>query len=413
MEVKKRINCQVCNEILPIPSLDLGLHPMCDDLKKIGSKEVCKEYPIQISLCPKCLTANNLFNIKKELLFPKDYHFRPRFTLDVLNGMNDLVNECELDLGGLKKKLVCDVGCNDGSLLNFFKSKGCKTVGIEPTDAVLDVNDKHEVIQNYLNDASVNLFLKKYDKPDIITFTNVFAHTEDLQETIDCLTKMMKKTTYLIIENHYLGTVVKTNQFDTFYHEHPRTYSKKSFDIISKKLNLDIVKIKFPSRYGGNIRVSLVKKNELKLYINYESCQKFIDSINEDFIQEYFLNIQNYIERWKKNTKNSIDRLMNKGIKIFGKSFPGRAAVLIKLLNIDDNIMPVVFEKDQSEKNGHYVPSSRIRILSDKNWIEEKMSPELIIIWGWHVAEEIEKYLRDNGYRGKIYVPLPEFKELR
>lgn len=413
MKLSKRTKCQVCSEDLPAPSLDLGNHPMCDDLKKIGSSENCEEYPIQISLCLKCLTAHNLYNIQKEVLFPRDYHFRPRFTADVLNGMEDLVNECELDLGNLKNKVVCDVGCNDGSLLNFFKTKGCRTVGIEPTDAALDAKNSHDVIQDYFNETSVNLFLEKHGKPDIITFTNVFAHTEDLNETLKCLKKMMKSTSYLIIENHYLGTIVKTNQFDTFYHEHPRTYSKKSFEKIAQNLNLDICKIKFTKRYGGNIRVSLAKKLELKLNINNEDTQKYINSINEDFIEEYFVKIQSFVNRWKNNTKKDIKKLVGKGFKIYGKSFPGRAAILIKLLDIDENIMPAVFEKDKSEKINHYVPSTKIKIISDTHWIENKTIPELMIIWGWHIPNEIKKYLRANGYKGKIYIPLPEFKELK
>ena len=39
----------------------------------------------------------------------------------------------------------------------------------------------------------------------------------------------------LVIENHYLGAVLATNQFDTFYHEHPRTYSLTSFVHIARQ----------------------------------------------------------------------------------------------------------------------------------------------------------------------------------
>ena len=37
-----------------------------------------------------------------------------------------------------------------------------------------------------------------------------------------------KKNGFFILENHYLLDVIKKNQFDTFYHEHLRTYSLKS-----------------------------------------------------------------------------------------------------------------------------------------------------------------------------------------
>jgi hypothetical protein len=86
--------CQVCRSPLPDAILDLGLQPLCDDLVPIGDSRVTVKYPIQISLCQRCLTAHQCYNIRKETLFPKEYHYRPRFTQDVLQGMKHLVEEC-------------------------------------------------------------------------------------------------------------------------------------------------------------------------------------------------------------------------------------------------------------------------------------------------------------------------------
>ena len=44
-------NCEVCGNHKLIPVLDLGLHPMCDDLIKVGDDRVCHEYPIKILFC--------------------------------------------------------------------------------------------------------------------------------------------------------------------------------------------------------------------------------------------------------------------------------------------------------------------------------------------------------------------------
>ena len=73
----------------------------------------------------------------------------------------------------------------------------------------------------------------------------------------------MSLNTKIVIENHYLGSIINKFQFDTFYHEHPRTYSLTSFYYISKILGLKIEHFSFPKRYGGNIRVifSSLKQN--------------------------------------------------------------------------------------------------------------------------------------------------------
>ena len=40
-------DCEVCGNSELIPVLDLGIHPLCDDLIKIGDDRVCEEFPIQ------------------------------------------------------------------------------------------------------------------------------------------------------------------------------------------------------------------------------------------------------------------------------------------------------------------------------------------------------------------------------
>ena len=160
--------CVVCK----IPKLKkvlvLGRHPLCDDLVPLHSKKKNKFYKIQILFCPKCFTAHQKFQVKKKILFPKKYHYRARFTKDVINGMKDLVNDIRKFNGNLKNKTVLDIGCNDGTLLNFFKNEGCNTIGIEPTDASKDTK-KHLVINSYFDDRAVKKIKNFVKNIDIIT----------------------------------------------------------------------------------------------------------------------------------------------------------------------------------------------------------------------------------------------------
>ena len=108
-------SCEVCNNSNLVPVLDLGLHALCDDLVKIDDKRICKQYPIEIFFCDNCFTAHQRYQISKETLFSKSYHYRARMTGSVLTGMADLVENCERKFGNLKGKFVVDIGCNDGS----------------------------------------------------------------------------------------------------------------------------------------------------------------------------------------------------------------------------------------------------------------------------------------------------------
>lgn len=387
--------CEVCGNQDLEKILDLGLHPMCDDLVEFGSQRTCKEYPIEILFCKNCLTAHQKFQIPQKELFPKTYHYRSRHTGDVLNGMMALVESFEKNYGSLNQKKVLDIGCNDGSLLSFFKDKGASTFGIEPTSAYEDaIKNGHEIINDFFNEKISTDFVAKYGKVDVITFTNVFAHIEDLQALIKALKILLHDETIIIIENHYLGAVIDKFQFDTFYHEHPRTYSCNSFAHIGKSLGMQIDYAEFPSRYNGNIRVIYSSK-----FNKNNSNLKEILASEKNFYQD-FTKLVSKIDPWRMAKRNEIENLVKIHGKLRAKAFPGRAAIIVKMLNLDENLIEAVYEKPLSGKINHYVPATRIPILSDNEFNFSDNKP--LLNFAWHISNEIKIYMENKGYLGKI-----------
>jgi SAM-dependent methyltransferase len=398
----KEINCcEVCNSKNLVSVLNLGNLPMCDDLIPLGDTKKCKEYPTEIYLCIDCNTAHQRFQIKKEILFNDLYHYRARFTQDVIDGMEELVKSTKDYLANLKGKKVLDVGCNDGSLLNFFQKEGAYTFGIEPTDAYLDAKELgHNVLKDYLTPKVAENFVKSHGKIDILTFTNVFAHIDDLNELLKSVEILMHDNSVLVVENHYLGSILKTNQFDTFYHEHPRSYSFSSFKVIANTLERKISKLEFPSRYGGNIRV-FIDRNKNPENFDKKKISKIEDY--ENSFNEMFVEMEKKINNWKKDKITFIDSLLEKHKRIAAKAFPGRAAILMRLLDLDIHKVLGVYEKPGSKKIGHYVPGTRIPILSDNDLFKNQNKEIPLMNLAWHIPEEVREYLKENNYHGEIF----------
>jgi hypothetical protein len=390
------LKCEICGNTQLKNVVNLGEQPLCDDLLPLNSDKICINYPISILWCNKCYTCHQEFNVPKNLLFTKNYHYRARMTGSVLAGMKDLVNEYLYIYGSLVNKFVLDIGCNDGSLLNFFKEEGAATLGVEPTNAYQEVN--HNVINKFFDSSTAYEILQKYGKLDIITFTNVFAHIENLPELIKALKIIMHDDTVIIIENHYLGAIIKFDQFDTFYHEHPRTYSLKSFKYISKLLDVKINKYSLVSRYGGNIRVFL-SKNEM----NIEN-----QILNEDTFYKSLVLMNKNIQNWVSETKELIENHVRLNGKLNAKAFPGRASILIKLLKLDEQYIKAVYEIKGSIKVFHYVPGTKIPILPEKMLYDSDEIKKPILNLAWHIPKEVELNLRNNGFTGEI-INIKEF----
>ena len=397
--VTKIDTCEVCVTNLEGPELDFGYQPLCDELHETSEKSLLvPKYHQNIVLCETCLTAHQKYQVPKNELFKPNYHYRASLTKDVINGMNELAESCIKYKNLSEESVVLDVGCNDGSLLSIFKKKyKVKTIGVDPTDAIDDAIDLDLKIKDYFSEKTVEIINEKFNKVDVITFTNVFAHIEDLKSLLINLKKIISDETIIIIENHYLGSIIEQNQFDTFYHEHPRTYSIKSFDYISNQLDVGILDILFPRRYGGNIRVIMSK----------QSKKKEENILKDNFILSDFQKIQAYYESWNADSKRIIEDLISSGSEFNGKSLPGRGVMLINSLDISKSFMPKVFEQNFSPKVGNYVPGTDIYIDKDEN-----LNGDNLIIWSWHVIDEIISYLKKIDFKGSIWKPLPMFEKV-
>jgi hypothetical protein len=391
--------CEVCGDEDLASVLDLGLHPLCDDLVPLGESRQCREYPIEILLCRNCNTAHQRFQVPQRELFPASYHYRAHFTADVLQGMAGLVESCEQVIGRLAGKTVLDIGCNDGSLLDFFREKGAITIGLEPTDAFRSAAQKgHATFNEFLSENVAADIVAAHGKPDVITFTNVFAHIERLDNVILALKRLMAAHTVIVIENHYLGSVLEGNQFDTFYHEHCRTYSYTSFVHVARSLDVRLLKVEFPSRYGGNIRVFL---GTIPIADDSGSDRNSLAVRENEFFGK-FAELRSNVERWRVEKAVALKKQVRQSGQLRAKAFPARAAILIKLVGLNEESISVVYEKPGSLKIDHYVPGTRIPIRSDEELLALPDKTQPLLNLAWHIPGEIRSYLTEHGYTGPI-----------
>ena len=184
-------------------------------------------------------------------------------------------------------------------LCSIYLKKNAITIGVEPTNACLSAKKNHHIYNDFFSEKIAKKIKSKFRKIDFIIFTNVFAHINNLEKLLNNLRILTTANTRIVIENHYLGAVLNKKQFDTFYHEHPRTYSLNSFYKIAKLLDMYVDQFEFPKRYGGNIRV-IFSKESPKIY--YQKKIKKNNFQRKSFYEK-LLGLKKYIAKWKVRTK--------------------------------------------------------------------------------------------------------------
>ena len=301
-----------------------------------------------------------------------------------------------------KKDLIIDIGSNDGNLLSNFK-KNHRVLGITPEKiGKLAIRKGIPTLIRYFDEATTQLILKKYGKAKIITATNVFAHIENVSALMKNILRILHKDGVFISESHYLVSLIKTNQYDTIYHEHLRYYSLSSLKYLFDKYGLKIIHAKKINTHGGSIRVYVTKSSKFKIN---KSVKKILNIEKKYLNWKTFNNFRRNVFKSKINLYSILKNIKKKNKKICGIGAPARASTLINYIGLDENIIDYVLEIEGSKKIGNYIPGTKIPILSEKKLFIDQ--PDFAILFSWHIGSELKKKLRKRGFKGKFIVPLP------
>ena len=401
-------HCQICYSKDLMQVIDLGYQPLADNLVKVSEfNRECIYYPIKINLCRKCQYLQNNYIVGDKILYNKNYHYRPGISKSVVDNLKTLAKETIQNYDLKSEDLVVDVGSNDGTLLSQFKYLGhSNLLGVEPTNTyVFHKEHNIDVINDYFNLQTSQRIYSKYEKAKIITTTNVFAHTNKLGDFINGIKKIIRKDGIFIVENHYLLDVIKRNQFDTFYHEHLRTYSLKSLIRLMKQYGFYVYTAKTSARYGGNIQVHFTLQ-KVKPDSNVSKILKTEKDFGLDNPKTYF-RFNSNLEKIKIELFEYLNK--NKSKFIIGKAFPARASILIHYFSFLKDYLQFIAEQPTSLKLKHYIPGTSLEIKSSNLLLKNK--PDIMVILAWHMFDAISEKWKQKGLNKTTFVsPLPKLK---
>ena len=76
--------------------------------------------------------------------------------------------------------------------------------------------------------------------------------------------------------------------------------------------------------------------------------------------------LQSRINHWKLNKKKQLNEIVKLNGPVAAKAFPGRASIILNLLNLDSKSISYIYEKNSSLKNNKYAPGTNIKIKKEK-----------------------------------------------
>lgn len=399
--------CQVCHSSELETILFLGYMPPVNQMRIQGEKpEEQPSYPLSLLRCKTCELLQIGQIVDPEILFPPEYPYTSGTTKILHENFDELAAESTSFIPINDSDYVVDIGSNDGTLLSKFKDRGCKVLGIEPTDVGKLARERGiDTETAYFNKEVAETVAKKRGKAKLITAANVFAHIENVHGIMEGIDNLLSDDGVFISESHYLISLMETVQYDTVYHEHLRYYSLHSIQHLLEMHNFEIIKAKKIPTHGGSIRVYAARKGTYpvdasikELLLSEPTGESLNDKLKEfkEAVISSKLELMHLLCELKRNKKT-----------ICGISAPSRASTLVIYAGLNEGLIDFVAEVNGSLKIGKYMPGTLIPVVNQQDYLFGENQPDYALILSWHIADELIEKLRSKGFKGKFIIPLP------
>lgn len=376
--------CRCCGgEVETI--LDLNDQPLANSYHRVD--EDLEYFPLKLNLCSNCYHTQLSIVVDSDIMF-KNYLYVSG-TSNTLKEYFDFFSKFTIErfknYFGYKPSNILDIACNDGTQLDYYRSKGVDTYGIDPAENLHPISSKyHNVICDYFPSNKIN------NKFNLIIAQNVFAHTHDIKSFLEKCYDILDDDSILYIQTSQ-SNMILNNEFDTTYHEHLSFFNSLSMRTIVEKCNLKLNNVFKFDIHGSSYIFEISKKSydsNIESVINLEKTKGLYD------MKTYNTFVKN-AKDITFNLKNTIDEYRKMGYSIIGY---GAAAKGMTLLNFGNISMDYIIDDNQLKHNlltpGTDILIKGIDILRDVD--SDKI---LFVPLAWNFYDEIYnriKSVRDN-----------------
>jgi SAM-dependent methyltransferase len=389
-------NCLSCGHPTLEVLIDLGKTTLAGYFPEIGRANDKFGIPFSLVRCLNCKLIQSSPNVSDDFLF-SDYRYVSGFAMklhfqELAKWINQYLRNEHLS--------VIEIGCNDGTLMDFLREGNHSVVGVDPAKniAALALEKGHKVFCDYFSESFVqennltNLF-------DVVISTNSFAHVSNIGDLVEGISLALKEKGRFIVEVQSWPQLVKSRAFDFVYHEHKYYYDLFSIQNVCQRANLELEYAQLIESHGGSYRLVFVKSKATK-FVPHKL-------IEEEFLSDYAIG-NAFVEYEMKvlHTVNKLEKMSADGYKIIGFGASGRGNMLASRFRFNSFIKKVFDESP--ERIGRELGLTGIQVFDFG-----KLEPEdydACLIFSWNHKEQIVSKWPHKGK--KLILPLPEYEEI-
>ena len=416
MHLIVRKSCRVCGSAALTPVINLGSQYLQGSFVKPGKENPpMRKIALSLVRCDPtrdekaCGLLQMEHTVPPEILY-SNYWYRSGTSNTMRSHLKNIVQEAA-SIFGKESGSVLDIGCNDGTLLNYYP-KGYRKYGIDPSDVAREIDKQVATIVQDIFPSIELINMLNETKMDIITSIAMFYDLEDPVAFVKGIKNILAPEGMWIFEMSYMPMMLEMNSYDTICHEHLEFYSLAVIEYILKQCDMKIFNVKINSINGGSLCCFATHSKNYK-YKNEQYVHNIRAIHQAEFDLELdtdkpYKNFQDRINVHREELSSLLKRLRMEGnkIHIYGASTKGNT--ILQWCGIDNRIIDYAAERSP-EKYGAFTLGTDIPIISEAE--SRAMNPDYYLVLPWHFRDEFIEREREILERGTSMIfPLPKIE---
>jgi SAM-dependent methyltransferase len=407
--ISKREACRLCGSSKLELVLPLGPTPLADAYVAQEHLDLPQmSYPLDLYLCMACGFAQLLDIVHGESVYI-DYIYETKSSLGLAQHFDSYSDQTirKLDLPG--GSLVVDIGSNDGTLLEGYKKRGMKVLGVDPAREIARLATEGGIptLPEFFTSELVKRIRREYGPASLITANNIVANVDDLDSLVSAIRDLLSDDGVFVFESFYLADLLKNMVFDFIYHEHLSAFAVTPLIRFFEKHGMQLFDAERIPTKGGSLRYYVqIKGARRAVSDSIDDLQKLEDEagiIRPETFAAFFKRIQDA----KENVRSLLLADKSRGKKIAGYGASATTTTFIYHFGLTDLLSFIA--DDYPVKHNLYSPGVHIPVLPSEALYTEEPDTVLIIAWRYFdpIIRKHKRYM-DEG--GRFIVPLPEVK---
>ena len=400
--------CRMCGSDRLETYFDMGLHPPADEFRRKDQlANPVVHYPLEVCLCLDCGLSQLTYVVDPEVLYRHDYPYEASTTATGRKHFADFAETVSTRLDLKAGDLVVDVGSNVGVLLEAFRNRGAKVLGVEPASNIARLAEKRgiETLNEFFSADLAAQIRASHGQAAVITGSNVFAHVDDLNSFMRAVDGLLSGSGVFIFESPDMLSLVKNLEYDTIYHEHLSYLSLKPVVRFCARHGMEVFDVQKQTIHGGSFRV----------YIARRGARPVLPAVAAALEEEERFNLHS-IETMRAFASRAFENrdkllwllrsLKHDGAHIAALSAPAKGMSLLNFCRLGRETIDFATEKS-TLKIGRYTPGDNIPVLPDSALLERMPSHALLLAWNFsaEIMANMSEYRRRGG---KFIIPVPE-----